>query len=103
MLQRQLQLCYSCTFSLTTYCSLCFLSNLFSSIIIVESFVSNRSFVPFLIGNPPLFLCSIPEVGKNGVVNEDRKCRDQKAGFAFLSCNDFFCFHGHICFSPFYG
>lgn len=102
MLQRWLQLCYVCIYGLTTYGSLCiFLTCLISGSSSWWNF-HHQKLCPFPHRKSSLVLCFIPQAGKNGVVNEDRKCRDQKPGLAFLSCYDFSCFHGHVCFSPFY-
>lgn len=106
MPQRQLQLCYSSIFSLTNLWKFVYLTCLISIFLhhhvgILQ--VKEKSF-PFLLRSPSLVLCFIPPAGTNGLVNEDRKCRDQKPGFTFLSCY-FSCFHSHIFvrLSPFYG
>lgn len=107
-LQRQLQLCYSCIFIPTTSGSLCIYLICLISIFLHHHggmFCVKEKLCSSPHRQSSLVLCFIPQVGKNGVVNEGRKCRDQKPGFAFLSCYDFSCFCAHIfiCLSHVYG
>lgn len=85
-----------------------YLSNLF------DQYIPLSSWWNLLCQREALSLCPFPHrqsflvfplVGKNGVINEDRRGRAETKSLGLLSfpAMIFFCFRGPICFSPFYG